>query len=245
MRPFIVKIVSVGRGRGKTRLLTHIVTSLSKRGLCVGVVKHCSESIQLPDRDAENALRAGAMSVVVSSRGLGVLYLRDWVDSLAASIAFLTQPIILVEGFKDSPFGDLVIQVAQRGDEILPRISAVVSDSCDWVEGARCIEWSSIDKLVDEIEKSAHSHILSQLPGQNCGLCGYDTCAEAARAVLRGEGIVCPRMMDVVVEVDGRSVWMNPFVKKMLTRLIDAFLDTLHGVPRERRRIEISIRLSP
>jgi len=245
LRPFIVKIVSSGRRRGKTRLLTHIVSRLSQRGLCVGVVKHCSEAIQLPDRDAESALRSGAMGVVVSSRGLGVMYLRDWVDSLAASIASLTQPIILVEGFKDSPFGDLVIQVAQRGDEILPRIGIVVTDECSWVSGARCIEWSSVDSLVEEIEKLAHSHVLSQLPGQNCGLCGYDTCAEAARAVLRGEGVVCPRTMDVVVEVDGRSVWMNPFIKKMLTKLIDAFLDTLHGVPRERRRIEISIRLQP
>lgn len=245
MEPYVVRFVSASSGVGKTTLISEVSRKLLELGLDVAVVKHAHGSIDLEEKDSRRFLEVGVREVVVSSRDLTVIYSREVPEDLVAIVRLLRKPLVLVEGFKNAYIGDKVV-VARSLDEasklVDPSTIAVVlssEESVPQVGGVLTIRDSG--KLARVIAGRAEEHLLRQLPGLNCGYCGYSTCRELALSVLRGSSRICPRVIDVKLVVDGLEIPLNPFVKSLLNFIIEGFLKALKGVPERYTSVEVRI----
>jgi len=77
--------------------------------------------------------------------------------------------------------------------------------------------------------------IYSKLPKLNCRKCGYASCLEFAIQVAGGEKKIhdCPILSmekKVILKVRGKTVFLTPWVEKLLRSIIFAFLENLKGV---------------
>lgn len=94
----------IGRsGSGKTRLITRLVLELSKRGLAVGVIKHCPHgfSLDMEGKDSSLFFEVGAQSVgLVSPRASAVIQRGDGKADFRAFAErhFQGIDILLIEG---------------------------------------------------------------------------------------------------------------------------------------------------
>lgn len=132
-------IAIVGRsGSGKTRLISRLVPELRKRGLTVGVIKHCSHGFDLggPEKDSSIFLAAGADSVGLASPGRWAVIRRGKPEPSFRTLArkaFREMDIVLVEGGRRDP-GLKKIEVIGRGKAHRPEsrrreLAAVVAGS--------------------------------------------------------------------------------------------------------------------
>ncbi|MGC8693994.1 MAG: (Fe-S)-binding protein, partial [Thermoplasmata archaeon] len=81
-----------------------------------------------------------------------------------------------------------------------------------------------------EIEK-----IVKKLPNFNCGECGFKTCRDLAEKILNNER----RLEDcryynpeavMHIEVNGREIYLSPFVQNIVKNTITGMLSSLKGV---------------
>jgi molybdopterin-guanine dinucleotide biosynthesis protein B len=105
-----MKVVAIvgHSGSGKTRLITRLIPELKKRGVSVGVIKHCSHGFDLGGRGKDSAkfLAAGADSVgLVSDGRWAVIRAGRTAPSLGALArsAFADRDLVLVEGGRGEP----------------------------------------------------------------------------------------------------------------------------------------------
>lgn len=245
MEPYVVRFVSARSGVGKTTLISEVSKRLLESGLAVAVIKHVHGDVALEEKDSRRFLEVGVREVAVSSKHLAVIYSREVPEDLAAILRLLRKPIVLVEGFKNSNLGDKVV-VAGSLNEAAGLIDsstiAVVLSSGEEVRRVdNVLTIRDADKLARAIAERALEHVLRQLPGLNCGYCGYDTCRRLALNILRGEGKTCPRVLDVRLAVDGIEVPLNPFVRSLVSSIIDGLLKVLKGVPERYSTVELRI----
>jgi molybdopterin-guanine dinucleotide biosynthesis protein B len=132
----IVAVVGPG-GIGKTTLIEQLVAELTKRGLSVAVIKHCSGGFSLDQKgkDSWRFREAGAAGVgLVSPDGVAIIRRRvDRAEDLELATAyFKNMDIVLVEGrqaARDIPKVELLRKgLAERVVTPLEELAAVVSD---------------------------------------------------------------------------------------------------------------------
>jgi molybdopterin-guanine dinucleotide biosynthesis protein MobB len=125
-------------GAGKTTLLTALLPRLIARGLSVSTVKHAHHGFDIdrPGKDSFRHRAAGAREVLVASgQRWALLHEIDGPEpSLAELLARLSPvDVVLVEGFKSSPFPKLEVHRPALGQPPLwperPEIVAVASDA--------------------------------------------------------------------------------------------------------------------
>jgi len=247
LKPYVVRFISYESGRGKTKALVYIAQRLISKGYKVSVIKHAFHGIDIEDKDSHIFILNGVEEVIVSSRDIGVLYINRWVDSLEKALTITTNPIVLVEGFRESEIGD-AIAIAMDCKELenlmkYKPLLAILWNKDKCYSDIRLYDFNELDEVAEVIENRAVECILNQLPKTNCGFCGYSTCREFSYAYLRGYIRMCPTISDIRLMVNDIDIPMNPFVKNMLFSLVQGFLNSLKNVPRDRRRISIEIKL--
>lgn len=250
LRPYVVRFVSRRSGAGKTLVAARVVESLVRAGYSVGVVKHSLGGIALEEKDSARFLRAGAPEVIVASKELVLHYSRALTDDLGELAARVGRPLVIAEGFREAGVGDRVAVVGELDEapELLGRdsIAVVLTKATEGpaprsIDGVPVLSADQVDELVDLILRRALEHYVSQLPGLNCGACGVDRCEALAVRMLRGERSVCPVLLGVKVVVDDREVPLNPFVKRVVSSVVEGLVGSLKGVPRDARRITVTI----
>ena len=253
MRPYVVRFVSRRSGVGKTWVASRLARRLLEAGYSVGVVKHSASGIALEEKDSKRYLEAGVPLVVVAGRDIAVFYTRELVDDLGELLRLVRKPLVLVEGFRGSDIGDSVVVSDDLGEasRLLERSTiAVVLTGETRIPGVTDLGGipvfysDSIDRLSDVLVERALNHLLGQLPGLNCGLCGFETCRSLALKVLKGAEAVCPVLLDVRLVVDGREVRLNPFVKNVVSSVIRGMVSVLKDVPRDAEVIRLEVRRS-
>lgn len=252
MKPYIVRVVSLSSGAGKTSVVEKICSYLSRNGYRFAVIKHAVKGIDIDERDSARALRAGASKVLVSSHGLAALYIASWVDDLETALTLLAGiPIIVVEGFRGVGIGD-VIGVVKSVDEVeklrRDNLIALTSASDRVVEECKARGYPAYridsDELPQLVINRALEYIASQLPKTDCGYCGYSTCRGFAEAFLRGKASSwCPRSSEIRLRIDGVEIPMNLFVRNVLRNIVLGFINSLRNIPEKRQRISIEIEL--
>ena len=210
----IVAVVGFSES-GKTRLITRLIGELKRRGLRAYAVKRCSHgfSLDTESKDTADFTRAGADGVaMVSPEGWAALGKSPVADVPAlAGRLFPDADVVLVEGGKDVR-GPRKIEVLRAG------VSEVLVSRPDELL-AVVADFSLPDGLLVPIFKPEET-------------------AEICDLILRLEE---GNMTDIKLEVDGREVNLNPFVRTFIERTVLGMVTSLSGIDPEPKRIELVI----
>jgi molybdopterin-guanine dinucleotide biosynthesis protein MobB len=125
-------------GSGKTTLLERLIPELRRRGLAVGLIKHCSRDFEIdhPGKDTYRLKRAGARRVIINNAQLLGLVSEVEGELPFEELArryFADCDVVLVEGHRTADIPKIVVerQEAPRGliaPEALEGVVAEVSD---------------------------------------------------------------------------------------------------------------------
>ncbi len=198
---------------GKTTVVERLIKELVEKGYKVASVKHTrgDHSMDRSDTDTWRHGRSGAGLVVFSSPIETTLKINKRHD--ASSILELVNrlgeyDVVIIEGMKDEDLPSLDTSKIEESD----------SDEI-------------LEKVQDDIELSI---LLNKLPNKNCGRCGYETCDEFARDVIKGLKKVeeCVERADdsLIIEIDGKKIELSRFPSRILKGGISGMLNSLKDV---------------
>ncbi len=202
-------------GSGKTRLIVQLIGELKRRGLRTYAVKRCSQgfSLDTEGKDTSDFTGAGADGVaMISPEGWAALGKPPTADIPAlAARLFPEADVVLVEGGKD--VRDLPkVEVLRAGiSEVL------VSDPDDLLA------------------------IVSEAPLPDVTAARVFKSTETARICDLILSIEEATMVDIKLEVDGREVNLNPFVRTFIERTVLGMVTSLSGIDPEPKRISLVI----
>ena len=249
--PYIIRFISARSGAGKTTIASLLVKELRARGYRVGVVKHAASSLSLEEKDSKKYLNSGAETVVVSSSDLAVIYVRGHRDILEDAVTYIKTPIVVVEGFRESSLGDVVVVASSRTEleELLSRgvkPLAVIKASGVQLESVntsiRVFGLVDLEDLVRLVESRVLEHYYQQTPRLDCGKCNYNTCRDLVKAYIKGYAPWCPvESRGVRLQVDDVEIALNPFVKSTIKSTIQGLIGVLKGVPVNWSRVTITV----
>lgn len=131
-RPFIFCISGV-KNSGKTTLITKLLPVLIRRGLKVATIKHDGHDFEadVPGTDTYAHLQAGAYGTAVFSSQKFMAVKREPVDETRLWEFFPEADIILMEGFKNSPYPKMeLVRKGNSVESVCPRenMVAVLTD---------------------------------------------------------------------------------------------------------------------
>jgi len=244
---------------GKTAATAELTKELVQRGYKVGTIKHIPKpnfTIDTPRKDTWRHAQAGA-TVVISVAPQEITAIRrgdktkfSWND-LQSIMKEGEVDVIIAEGFKG-----LV-----KADEQIPKIIAIKTENeaIDTIKESKNVlaivgfipklpiisqnipYFKSPDKL-KELADLVESHLepqlklrdlLRKLPGLDCGDCGFNSCLELAKAIVKGRSTIeeCYTLKEkgVTMKIDDKTVPMNPFVQDVARSIVLGFISILKG----------------
>jgi molybdopterin-guanine dinucleotide biosynthesis protein B len=262
-KTILATIAVIGHKKsGKTTLIRSLLVELRSRGLRVMSAKHVDVkgfTMDTEGRDTWWHSNAGANPVVcVSDLETTIIYKRaQSVFSLRElpEYALKGTDLVLLEGFsrwvlKDRSVAKIVM-VRDKSDyedylrDAVGRVLCVCSYSpprnFDRKMGVLNAE-RDMDAIVGRVmnfvkeEKETYA-IFDELPGLNCGKCGYESCFALAEAIKRGEAskencvpISLRSKLRCRVVLDEKEIPLQAFVSEIIRRSILGMLSSLKGV---------------
>lgn len=208
--------------QGKTELVSRIASEFSAKGYEVVTIKHAHEGNQLSaGKDTTRHLEAGAkFSIAVSPDGSAIYSQEGSLESSLELANRISSPdIILVEGFKGSSIPKIVLGNAEAKGKIIAR-----GESPDDV--------FDVAMAYIELEISIE-RTLNELPGLDCGGCGFENCRGFAEARADGKADItdCTKLHvgRTLIKVDGKILSVGPFVDEIVTNTILGMVSSLKG----------------
>ncbi len=128
-------------GAGKTTLLVKLLPLLTGHGLRVGMIKHAHHSfdIDTPGKDSYKLRKAGASQMLIASHRRWALMVENklpeepTLDTLLTALRQDGLDLILVEGFKQTPFPKIELHRPSLGHPLIctgdPAIIALATDA--------------------------------------------------------------------------------------------------------------------
>jgi len=247
----VIQLVRIGVVEDLTAALTR---EIARRGVRVAVVRRAEGEALGPVDSCLNA-GASATALITDTRAYVSARLRSTDPARVVEDLGIREPLVLVEGFEPVKGYPKVAYVAGReGVEELARlglldecVAIVAGEPVEGVAvpGGRLYAMGKIGDLAGAVIEYAASRLASQLPGENCGLCGFGLCRDFAMAILRGERAVgdCPVRAEVELKVDGRRIPLSAYPRSVLIGILKGYLATLKGVPERPREVEVKIKI--
>jgi len=200
---------------GKTRLVVRLIGELKGRGLRVAAVKRCSHgfSLDTEGKDTADFSRAGADGVaMVSPEGWAALGRTAAVEAPAlAARLFPEADVVLIEGGK--------------GVAGVPKIEVLRAG----VSGTLTCRPEDLLAVVSDRPLPDGVPVPVFRPEETARLSDLILSVEEAS------------MADITLEVDGREVNMNPFVRTFIERTVLGMVTSLSGVDPEPKKIALVI----
>jgi molybdopterin-guanine dinucleotide biosynthesis protein B len=211
---------------GKTETIIRLVKHFSGKNYKVATIKHIPGefSIDLEGKDTWKMGSSGAELVVASSDNETTFIFKKGMDPrkiLQIMTTLNDYDLILIEGFKSIPW-----------------IKKVKFGNGENKENTIMEFNGDLDPLISYIEKELEiEKVVKKLPNFNCGECGFKTCRELAEKILNNER----RLEDcryfnpeaiMQIEVNGRYIYLSPFVQNIVKNTITGMLSSLKGVGR-------------
>lgn len=228
-----IKAVQVigSKDSGKTHLILELCEFFRSKGLKIGCIKYSHHSLDKADSDTDKMSQVADVvagisqenSLLFFGKRKGFFEIRSFfdVDLLMVEggkheIDFLPQILVVDKGEEQPVFNeDLLIGVYLRQGATFDSIKDIIV-SYDAIEIAEVI-----------LDKGFY------LPGLNCGACKKQSCREMGVDILKGKATNrdCVVMADesVTVEIDGKLLELNPFVKNIVKSTIIGMLSSLKG----------------
>jgi len=239
---------------GKTYLAEQLIKRFTRDGLRVAALKSSRHPLDVSHTDTERLAKAGAQPVVFKSSKETVLFIKSRLDPTRLFDKFgMDFDILLVEGMKRSEYpkillakdsGDLEIGVDPCTVEMVVCPHELRSEAKRKFPLAVLREKSEVDEIYSTLKRKYLQQYVRELPEEDCGACGYKTCAAYGRAILKGETRLGKCSVDrwrVKMYVDDSLVELSPYPESVAQQIIGAFLSTLHGVRKGYRKVEIHL----
>lgn len=219
---------------GKTELVVDLVEEFVEEGLEVCTIKHSPSPLSL-DQEGKDTWRhkeAGSRMTVLATevetsflvpREMELEEVEDMLERLGGF------DLVIAEGYKDAD----APKVAVGG--IDPRDNTLHEYDGDFFALKR-----KINDLISVKDLS------NDLPGLDCGRCGYDSCHELAKAIYEDDEDLSDcvvreqRMVDL--KVNGEDVPLEYFPAQFVEGGLKGMLRALKGVDDEINRISLEIR---
>ncbi len=257
--PTIVCVCSAHRDQGKTQLVIRLVKGLTEEGFEVGTMKHIGGESSFDSPNAKDTVRhaeAGSKLVVAVTKEEIITLTRAEEPTLENALKKFPESLdfIIVEGFKKSSYPRfLIIDKAEeiKGlDETGPvlGITGYIADKKEEIakldEKYPVLDEKNGGAFVSIIKQHRLKSITSNLPGTNCGDCGFQSCEEMAENILfkKVSFDKCPHISKLLtLRIDGKEIYMKDFVQNIICKGIEGAIQTLKGVPRNPQKIVIEI----
>lgn len=219
------------KGSGKTHLGINLSEELRRRGYTVAIVKHAQGSLDFPDKDT--GLYKGHCDQLIAISREGRTEFFEGKVNFEQALDSLDVDFIIVEGFKEKKSFPKVMCLREKSEE------KGLSDGLEigLVGNGNFHPDRDISTIADLVIEKAF-----KLPELDCGDCGFDTCYELAKDIVKGKRKVsdCTHLgRDVEVQVAGEPMELNPFVSNILRKTIKGFLSGLKGFKEGKIKIKI------
>jgi molybdopterin-guanine dinucleotide biosynthesis protein B len=222
---------------GKTTLIMRLSQELSAMGYTVGVVKHVSSTIDLPDNDTSKFREHAAFVAAISSKESEILLQGS--KRIEDILTYCSCEIVLVEGFKKEKTFPKIVCIRDRDQE------KELFDGLQLFTASLEPSLSDYHILNDDHIKTMASIVSEQsfkLPNLNCGHCGYESCYEMAIEIVNGKKSTedCVSLNpSISITVDGVEFALNPFMSNLFKNTFLGMLSSLKGFKKGRIEIEI------
>ncbi len=219
---------------GKTTLVVRLIETLKDKDYKVGSVKNIHEpdfTIDTENKDTWKHSRAGSRLVVAHSSQEAAFLVNENMESgdvVAAISNLLDLDIVIVEGYWDDEHPKVALgDIEEKGNTVFR-----YENNFDEI----------VEYIVEGIEVE---RIERELPGLDCGKCGFETCIELAQAIHHKPNTLndCHYFSEIKVslEVDGKKIPLGRFAKDMVAGTIAGMISSLKEVETG-RDIKIEIR---
>ena len=222
---------------GKSTLVMRLSKELSEMGYSVAILKHVSRSIDFPDTDTSRfRTNASFVSAISPKESEIIVKGKNCIEDI---LAYVDCDIVLVEGFKEEKTFPKIVCVLQSADK---KKLCNGLDLCTASFNKDISDFSI--KNDDHVKKMAGivSEKSFKLPNLNCAHCGYESCFELAKEIVRGNKTIdnCVSLdPPISIKVDGAEFALNPFMSQLFKNSFLAMLSSLKGF--KKGRIEITI----
>jgi len=189
---------------GKTTLLVNLARELKKRGYKVSTIKHTAGSLDLPDTDT--AKHKKYISEVAAISPYESIISLKGEKKLEEILSYINADFVLVEGFKNEKTFPKIVCLREEKE------SAQLFDGLQIC--AAMFSPVNIKLIAALVCEKAF-----KLPNLNCGGCGYETCYELAKEIIKGKKSIneCVSLNSPIkITVNGKSLALNPFVAKVI-----------------------------
>ena len=222
---------------GKTTLVMRLSQELSQMGYSVAILKHVSGSIDFPDTDTSKFRTHAAFVSAISPKESEIIVKGN--KRIEDILAYVDCDIVLVEGFKEEKTFPKIVCVLQAADK---------RKLCNGLE----LFTTSFNKDIAEFSIENDDHVKEmaaivseksfKLPNLNCGHCGYESCFELAKEIVKGKKTIANCISlnpPISIKVDGTEFPLNPFMSNLFKNSFLAMLSSLKGF--KKGRIEIDM----
>lgn len=226
---------------GKTRVVESIINELSSRGYRVATIKHTSEndSFDKNGTDTYRHSQAGSTITAITSDNNSAIFLKKPISPKEITELFLTIDFLILEGFKK--MNSIPRIVIPRNEEEIKELATELDIAFIENSGPLTSNEVSIISINDSVKIANLVEAMASplLGGIDCRACGYSSCKMYAKAIVF-EGISNNRCVvnankKMNLRVNGVSVPLNPFLQKLLTKLVMTFVETLKDIDKPRR----------
>jgi len=222
---------------GKTTLIIRLAQELSGMGHSVAILKHASGDIDFPSSDTSKfRAHAAFVSAISSKESEIILKGRKRIEDI---LAYVDCDIILIEGFKKEKTFPKIVCIRNKGEE---------SELFDGLQ----LFTASFNKDISDLTIENDDHVKKmaaivseksfKLPNLNCGHCGYESCFDLAKEIVKGKKSIADCVSlnpPISIKVDGTEFPLNPFMSNLFKNSFSAMLSSLKGF--KKGRIEIDI----
>lgn len=222
---------------GKTTLGVALSKALKEMDYRVSVIKHVNENLDFPDTDSRKYSDYAEVVAAVSAGQTEMVFKGE--RSLEDLLAYANGDIVLVEGFKT--------------EKTYPKIACLRKDEdkeplLDGLE----ICTAGFDRTITDYDIANPDHVREmarlafdrafKLPNLDCEQCGYASCYDLARAIVKGTERIdaCHSLHPMIsIKIDGKNMPLNNFTNALFRNTLMAMLSSLKGYRKGNIEIEI------
>jgi molybdopterin-guanine dinucleotide biosynthesis protein B len=251
----MAKLVAVvgSKHSGKTTIIENVTRQLTSRCYHVGTIKEMVHipTLDTPETETDRYAVAGAETVVAVPRNETVIFIKKRLALNEALSYLFGLDYVLVEGFESEKTLPRIVaakttdEIAQYSEDLAIAISGLITDSPTQTTTPQGVPFinaiNQAKKLADLVEQKA----FEKLPNlSHCGECGYSTCYDLAKAMVKGDqtvqGCTLPKKEHMILEVNGMRVPLKEFPEQIIQSTLEGMLLSLGTVlPVKSLRLEI------
>jgi len=253
--PKFIAVVG-GKHSGKTTVIQNLISELKNRGYRVGTIKEMVRitTLDTPATETDRYSKAGAEIVVAIPRTETVIFVKKRLR-LNEILPFLNGlDYVFLEGFETERTLPKIIaaknfkEVLTYSDGLVIAISGLIMNSPKEFEKSAALQIPMFNSLTDakKLADIVASKAFAKLPGlPHCSECGYASCYELAKAIVKGDAAAKNCFLlskgEVRLEVNGCRIPLKEFPENIIRRMLEGMVSSLDGV-QDIRELKIELK---